>query len=113
MATRELRFSTSIHFRCSSEEKLKIEKYANKSGEKLSAYVRNIAVNTKIIPKATPQMFARIKMVGDNINKIARRANSEHVISTPDILLHVIKNLKTELSNLNSELVNLDECPMH
>lgn len=96
---------TTMSIRVSAHERKIIEEKAAELGMDVSAYVRTMAVNGGVIDPSVHEdrqrMMQEISKVGNNINQIARMANTNIYISNSEVqetkeLLRVIQKLITE-----------------
>ena len=78
----------TIKFRISDEEEKNIRELAQKCGMKISTYIRKSAINEKIVVCDNGMIYklnSAVRAIGNNINQIARVANSTGSVSKQDI----------------------------
>ena len=77
-----------IKFRISDEEEKIIRELAQKCGMNISTYIRKSAINEKIVVCDNGMIYklnSAVRAIGNNINQIARVANSTGSVSNKDI----------------------------
>lgn len=78
----------TIKFRISDEEEKIIRELAQKCGMNISTYIRKSAINEKIVVCDNGMIYklnSAFRAIGNNINQIARVANSTGSVSKQDI----------------------------
>ena len=65
-----------IEVRITINEQTKIKNKADELGLSVSAYMRKTALNQRIIIKTDKEMVRQIQFIGNNINQIAHRLNT-------------------------------------
>ena len=85
-----------ITFRVSEHEEAKLKSDANEIGLNVSEYIRKNISQEPIIKIYHPkELLRQISSIGNNINQIARHANTYDTLTTYDI-----QQLKSDISNL-------------
>jgi mobilization protein NikA len=79
-----------VAFRLTLEETLRLRERAAQSGQTLSDYARDAALTKR--PRARreaiglePASFLQIRMLGANLNQIAKRLNSQDMPAPPEL----------------------------
>ena len=96
-----------IKLRVSDEEDKLIRELAQKFGMNISTYIRKSAINEKIIVYDNGMIYklnSAVRAIGNNINQIARVANSTGSVSKQDIA--DIQNNYTALQKKISEIIS-------
>ena len=96
-----------IKLRVSDEEDKLIRELAQKCGMNISTYIRKSAINEKIIVCDNGMIYklnSAVRAIGNNINQIARVANSTGSVSKQDIA--DIQNNYTALQKKISEITS-------
>lgn len=78
----------TIQFRVSDAEERLIRNKAEKSGLKMSEYIRKSAMSDKFIVADNASLYrlnSNIRMIGNNVNQIARVANTCNSVTAKDI----------------------------
>lgn len=88
----------SIHFRLSSNLKEKIKRESEKSNMTMSKYI-NYCLNNKsiIVLENGKEIFYELNKIGNNINQIARKLNS-NIATNNDI--KNLENIEQELKRI-------------
>jgi len=73
---KENKKTTRIFVKISFFEKEEIKNRAKELGINMAAYMRNKALNHRIIIKTDKEMVRQIRYIGNNINQIARQLNT-------------------------------------
>lgn len=84
MAERE----TAVLVRLTHKEKSFLQKQADNAGLKMEPYIRRLIAGKKISPRPPEEYYKILKElnhIGNNINQIARVANSERHITSDKI----------------------------
>lgn len=90
--------SVSVHVRMSMEEKSKVKSKSEKAHLNLSAYLITSALNKEIKTiDGLPELVEQIKRIGNNVNQIARIANTNSAIN------------KETVEQVNSSLMQIDK----
>lgn len=71
----------AIIFRATEDEKKKIEANAKKAGLDVSDFLRRLGMETEIKPPLPPDERRLLVGIANNLNQVARRANSGHTES--------------------------------
>lgn len=80
--------NNTIKIRVSDEEKATILKCAERSGMNISTYIRKAAMQEKIIVCDNASLYklsSSLRMIGSNINQIAKVANSTGNVYSADV----------------------------
>ena len=96
-----------IKLRVSDEEDKLIRELAKKCSMNISTYIRKSAINEKIVVCDNGMIYklnSAVRAIGNNINQIARVANSTGSVSKKDIA--DIQNNYTALQNKISEIIS-------
>ena len=84
------KFPHKVSVRLSDSEKEKLELTASLSDLKVSAYIRHIILNTKPpIHKFDQSLVVQVVKIGNNLNQIAKHANTHKTIDGI-VLKHII-----------------------
>ena len=78
----------TIQFRVSNAEEKLIRNKAEKSGLKMSEYIRKSAMSDKFTFADNASLYrlnSNIRMIGNNVNQIARVANTCNSVTAKDI----------------------------
>lgn len=78
----------TIQFRVSDAEEKLIRNKAEKSGLKMSEYIRKSAMSEKFTVADNASLYrlnSNIRMIGNNVNQIARVANTCNSVTAKDI----------------------------
>ena len=78
----------TIQFRVSDAEERLIRNKAEKSGLKMSEYIRKSAMSDKFTVADNASLYrlnSNIRMIGNNVNQIARVANTCNSVTAKDI----------------------------
>ena len=96
------KFPHKVSVRLSDSEKEKLELNASLSDLKVSAYIRHIILNTKPpIHKFDKTMVIQVAKIGNNLNQIAKHANTHKTID--GIVLKQILDVNKKLDDLISQ----------
>jgi hypothetical protein len=86
-----------IYIRVETKTKDKINKLAEKAHLNLTDYMTSSALNTTIIVvEGLPKLLKSMSQIGNNINQIARMANTNSYISKDEV-----KEVKGNLKEIN------------
>ena len=93
------KFPHKVSVRLSDSEKEKLELNASLAGLKASAYIRHIISNAKPpIHRFDKTMIIQISKIGNNLNQIAKHANTHKTID--GIVLKQMLDVNKKLDNL-------------
>lgn len=93
------KFPHKVSVRLSDSEKEKLELNASIAGLKASAYIRHVISNTKPpIHRFDKTMVIQVAKIGNNLNQIARHANTHKTID--GIVLKQILDVNKKLDDL-------------
>lgn len=93
------KFPHKVSVRLSDSEKEKLEVNASMSGLNKSSYIRHIILNTKPpIHKFDKTMVIQVAKMGNNLNQIAKHANTHKTID--GIVLKQIVDVNKKLDDL-------------
>lgn len=96
------KFPHKVSVRLSDSEKEKLELNASLSDLKVSAYIRHIILNTKPPTyKFDKTMAVQVAKIGNNLNQIAKHANTHKTID--GIVLKQILDINKKLDDLISQ----------
>lgn len=96
------KFPHKVSVRLSDSEKEKLELNASLSDLKVSAYIRHIILNTKPpTHKFDKTMAVQVAKIGNNLNQIAKHANTHKTID--GIVLKQILDINKKLDDLISQ----------
>lgn len=96
------KFPHKVSVRLSDSEKEKLELNASLSDLKVSAYIRHIILNTKPpTHKFDKTMAVQVAKIGNNLNQIAKHANTHKTID--GIVLKQILDINKKLDGLISQ----------
>lgn len=89
-----------LRFRVTGKEKNEIEAKAKEAGyTKTSDYLREVGRGAEIKQRLTPELRKQLVGIGNNLNQIARRANSNTAYVTDEKTIHeVVAFLKSHLA---------------
>lgn len=100
------KFPHKVSVRLSDSEKEKLELNASLAGLKASAYIRHIISNAKPpIHRFDKAMIIQVAKIGNNLNQIARHANTHKAID--GIVLRQIIDVNKKLDDLMLQKQNL------
>ena len=89
---------TSIHFRLDKKLKEKIKLESKKSNLTMSKYINNCLKNKSIIViENGKEIYYELNKIGNNINQIAKKLNSNIATSSD---LKTLDNISKELANI-------------
>ena len=93
------KFPYKVSVRLSDSEKEKLELNASLAGLKISAYIRHVISNTKPpIHRFDKTMVIQVAKMGNNLNQIAKHANTHKTID--GIVLKQIVDVNKKLDDL-------------
>lgn len=100
MRTRNKRFSLWLNER----EFAHLTKQAEASGLKKEAFIRKLIMGTEIRPRPpdnVSQLIREINYIGNNINQIARKVNTENRVSQNQLeeIFHLLGEIYREVKN--------------
>lgn len=99
------KFPHKVSVRLSDSEKEKLELNASLSDLKVSAYIRHIILNTKPpTHKFDKTMVIQVAKIGNNLNQIAKHANTHKTID--GIVLKQMLDVNKKLDDLISQKQN-------
>lgn len=99
------KFSHKVSVRLSDSEKEKLELNASIAGLKASAYIRHVISNTKPpIHRFDKTMVIQVAKIGNNLNQIAKHANTHKTID--GIVLKQMLDVNKKLDDLISQKQN-------
>lgn len=91
-----------ISIRLNDDEKEKLELNASLAGLKVSAYIRHVISNAKpLVHKFDKTMVIQVAKIGNNLNQIAKHANTHKTID--GIVLKQIVDVNKKLDDLISQ----------
>ena len=94
--------NNTIKIRVSDDEKASILKFAEKARMNISTYIRNSALQDKVViidNAALYKLLSSLRMIGSNINQIAKVANSTDALYSADM-----KDIRKELDTLQADV---------
>lgn len=93
------KFPHKVSVRLSDSEKEKLELNASLAGLKISAYIRHVISNAKpLVHKFDKTMVIQVAKIGNNLNQIAKHANTHKTIDS--IVLKQIIDVNKKLDDL-------------
>ena len=96
------KFPHKVSVRLSDSEKEKLELNASIAGLKASAYIRHVISNAKpLVHKFDKTMIIQISKIGNNLNQIAKHANTHKTID--GIVLKQMLDVNKKLDDLISQ----------
>ena len=99
------KFPYKVSVRLSDSEKEKLELNASLAGLKISAYIRHVISNTKPpIHRFDKTMVIQVAKIGNNLNQIAKHANTHKTID--GIVLKQMLDVNKKLDDLISQKQN-------
>lgn len=98
MRTRNRRFSLWL----SESEFYHLEKQAEKAGLKKEPFIRKLIMGSEIRPRPPDnisELIRAVNAVGNNINQIARKVNSEDIVTQSQLeeLMRLLGNIYREV----------------
>ena len=97
-----IKFPHKVSVRLSDSEKEKLELNASLSGLKVSAYIRHIMSNARPpIHKFDQTLVVQVAKIGNNLNQIAKHANTHKTID--GIVLKQMLDVNKKLDDLISQ----------
>lgn len=94
--------NNTIKIRVSDDEKASILKCAEKARMNISTYIRNSALQDKVViidNAALYKLLSSLRMIGSNINQIAKVANSTGALYSADM-----KDIRKEFDTLQADV---------
>lgn len=88
----------------SEKETRRLENQSEAAGLSKSEFIRKLIMGTEIRPRPpdnVAQLIREINAVGNNINQIARKVNTENIVSQTQLeeLLHLLGEIYREVKN--------------
>jgi len=98
----ELKKSENIKVHCTKNERIQIEQ--NAAGESLSSFLLKCALNKKnTFQKLDPELIrlkVQLRKAGNNLNQLARIANSKKEIGSHSELLQVLTGMRNIVGDI-------------
>ena len=102
------KFPHKVSVRLSDSEKEKLELNASMSGLNKSSYIRYVLINTKPpIHKFDKTMIIQVAKIGNNLNQIAKHANTHKTID--GIVLKQMLDVNKKLDDLISQKLTRED----
>lgn len=100
MSKNEKNKTARVYFRVTDDEKKLISERAKAAGMSMSKYILTISERKRLInPEPIVRLLIEINRIGNNINQIARVANSERSVSK-----NQIKAVERQMEYLNKKM---------
>lgn len=100
MSKNEKNKTERVYFRVTQNEKKLISERAKAAGMSISKYILTISERKRLInPEPVVRLLIEINRIGNNINQIARVANSEHSVSK-----NQIETVERQMEYLNKKM---------
>lgn len=95
----------SLHIMLNDNEDIKLHNLMRETGFNASQLIRSLILHTEIKtrpPDEYPKLLRELSAIGNNVNQIARRANSTDTVSAADIT-----EMKKAFDILSEEVRNI------
>ena len=95
----------SLHIMLNDNEDIKLHNLMRETGFNASQLIRSLILHTEIKtrpPDEYPKLLRELSAIGNNVNQIARKANSTDTIDTAEVseMRRAFENLSEEVRNL-------------
>lgn len=94
----------AILIRLTDNEKNYLQRQADNAGLKMEPFIRKLIMGIEILPRPPDniaQLIREINAVGNNINQIARKVNTENSVNQAQLeeILHLLGEIYREVKN--------------
>ncbi|MGY4537836.1 hypothetical protein ACVW0P_002255 [Mucilaginibacter sp. UYNi724] len=108
---KEHKLSKVIVFRLTETEHKKLEAYSESSGKPIGVMVRDKLFTgnfpRQLMPKSDLQLYAELNRIGNNLNQLARRANSGFMYKGhTQLLLDLLNRLLVQQQSIIGHLLD-------
>ena len=108
---KEHKLSKVIVFRLTEAELKKLEDYSENCGKAIGVMVRDKLFTgdfpKQLMPKSDHQLYAELNRIGNNINQLARRANSGFMYKGhTQLLLDLLNRLSVQQQSIINHLLD-------
>lgn len=95
----------SLHIMLNDNEDIKLHNLMRETGFNASQLIRSLILHTEIKtrpPDEYPKLLRELSAIGNNVNQIARKANSTDTIDTAEVseMRRAFENLSEEVRNI-------------
>lgn len=97
--------TSRLELRLTLEEKDRLFKKAQENDKTIAQYIREVALNDKLVTKTDIQTVIELKRIGNNLNQIAKQINLIPHEDNINLYLQELHDLLNMISEITKKLV--------